>query len=729
MLPLELTNIELIGGKSKGISTNSKGQFFLNNICGGLVELHISHLQCEHIHLQFTISKDTNITIYLQHANHVFDKITFAGKGDEENSIEKANGKKLELLKGGSISEMMQNIGGIVLLKTGANISKPIVNGLHSNRVIVLNNGIRQEGQNWGMEHAPEIDGFLATEIELLKGTQAMRYAADGIGGVLMIKPLSVFNHKSGVIKWEYNLVGNSNGRGGASSIILGSKLSEKIPIYWRIQGTYKRNGNLRTPTYFLSNTGMQELNYSGALGYQNKRLKLELFYSSFYNKIAIFKGSHIGNVSDLLNAFNADTPAVRSGFTYGIERPNQQVQHQLLKANAEWQLNSKSKIQIVGSYQKNHRQEYDVLRSSTSYQGPNFNYFINTFTTDMAFMKNQFHKINLTAGVNGTYQSNSYTGRFFIPGFYNKGLATYILLDKNIGRLKLELALREDYKHLTSYLWIGNTLNVSNLKFMNGTFAFQGTYLKNKFWTYSVATSSAWRPPAPNELFSNGLHQGLATIEIGDPALKPERSFNQLLDIKYMTKKFYLETEFFAKKINGFINLIPSLPPQVTIRGAFPVYKYVQQDIVMAGLNLNLKHELKKQMFYKLNSNLLFTQNVKDGQPISQMPPLNAKLWVGKETQKTMFQIWCQATAKQNRYVFGSDYVAPPKGFILLGIDGSMDFKIKHQTFKLNISVNNLTNLKYREYLNRFRYFANETGRNITIRIIVPLQLNNKKQ
>jgi iron complex outermembrane receptor protein len=472
----------------------------------------------------------------------------------------------------------------------------------------------------------------------------------------------------------------------------------------------------------------MEEFNYSTAVGYSNRRFKAEFFHSSFYNKIGIFKGSHIGNLADLQKAFNSDTPAIRSGFTYAIGRPYQQVWHQLSKLNTEWVLNSESKFQASLAYQKNHREEYDILRSSSSYKGPDFNYYINTLLTDITFIKANLHGINFSTGVNGTYQANSFSGRFFIPGFYNKAAAAYFIAGREINKWKLEAAIRYDYKQLTAYLWKGNSLAINRLKFNNATYVLQGTYRKTKYLSVTIAVSSAWRPPAPNELYSNGLHQGLATIELGDSSLKAERSFNQVLGLRYAKKGWLIEAEVYDKYIRGFINLIPALPAQLTIRGAFPVYRYVQQDADLAGLNVLARRGFERNLYIKVSSNLLMAWNVKQHAPLSQMPPLSARFWAGKENKKYMLQLWYQATAKQFRYTEGSDFAAPPKGFALFGFDGSINFKVREQPFRFSVSVNNLLNTRYREYLNRFRYFSDAQGFGLTARLIMPVNSKIKK-
>jgi iron complex outermembrane receptor protein len=80
-------------------------------------------------------------------------------------------------------------LAGVTTLQTGSSISKPVIHGLHSNRILIMNNGVRQEGQQWGSEHAPEIDPFIATRLSVVKGAAGVRYGSDAIGGVILVEP------------------------------------------------------------------------------------------------------------------------------------------------------------------------------------------------------------------------------------------------------------------------------------------------------------------------------------------------------------------------------------------------------------------------------------------------------------------------------------------------------------------------------------------------------------
>jgi iron complex outermembrane recepter protein len=568
----------------------------------------------------------------------------------------------------------------------------------------------------------------LAQEIELLKGAEALRYASDGVGGVVMIRPPSIFREKAGHLIGELDLLGASNGRIGTVSGFLGHKISNKIPLYWRVQGTLQQGGNIRTPDYFLANTGKKEQNYSLHVGYRSKRFKTEIFHSRFNNTVGIFAGSHVGNLQDLQKAIASEQPLLQSGFTYAIGRPYQFVTHKMLKLKNDYRINTKNSIECILSFQRNHRQEYDLLRSSSAFAGPSFDYYISTYTGDLTWVKNDFHKLSYKTGITGIHQANAYTGRFFIPGFYQKGIAAFFTSSKHIGKIKYEAGARYDIKQLKAYLWHNNELDTRILNFNSFTYLVMASRPLSSRSRLSISHSRAWRPPAPNELYSNGLHQGLASIEIGDSSLRPESSFNQSITYTLLTNTLYIEAEAYYKYIDGFINLVPSLIPQMTIRGAFPVFRYEQENAEIFGMNFIVKKDLGKHLFVRTAANILFGNNLTSRQPLNQMPPISGKTGVGYEHQKYSIQAFAQYAARQYRYVENTDYKAPPEAYCIIGIDASLPFRIKKQTAKLSFSISNLTNKKYREYLNRFRYFADEQGLNMTIRLLIPLDIQFKK-
>src|SRR5690606_33154577 len=95
------------------------------------------------------------------------------------------NKAQLQQVQGTSLAAQLQSIPGVSMLQTGGTIAKPVINGMYGNRVLILNNGVRQQGQQWGAEHAPEIDPYIANQLTVVKGAESVRYGSDAIGGVI----------------------------------------------------------------------------------------------------------------------------------------------------------------------------------------------------------------------------------------------------------------------------------------------------------------------------------------------------------------------------------------------------------------------------------------------------------------------------------------------------------------------------------------------------------------
>lgn len=729
LTPLENTLISVVGIRKFETRTDASGKFSIANICPGQLELHFSHLDCEHLHIHLSLNSDTFVTVYIRHVELLMPggRITVSKNKDNPN-IQQVDKRKIESNRSAGLGQIFQELGSVSLLKTGSSVSKPVVNGLHSNRVIIINNGIRQEGQNWGMEHAPEIDPFLANSVILLKGANTLRYGADGIGGIILVNPASIFQEKSHVISGEINLSGFSNGKGGIASGILGYKLSDKFPLSLRIQGTVKQAGNVMTPGYYLANTGLQEHNYSLHLGYSGHKFSSELFYSHFNTRIGLFSGSQVGNLSDLKLAMSRSQPISKDTFEYRINRPYQNADHQLYKWKANWYKDALNSFEAVLSYQRNHREEYDVLRSANAYTGPVFDYKIGTWMADLVWSRLDVMGFNLKTGLFGLNQSNAYNGRYFIPGFYQNSFAQYFIAEQKKKQRTLEFSIRHDTRLYDLYIWNNNLLSIDKRQFDGFSALLTESFELNKAGKLGFIASSTWRPAAPNELYANGVHQGIASIEIGDKTMKRERAFNLSFFHNYQNKKLNLEYEVFGKWIDGFINLVPGKEPILTVRGAFPSFYYTQGDALLYGFSYGAKYELHRNLDIRIKGNVLNGTDLKRKNYLNQIPPYDGRLELQYHRKAWNIRLLGDYAIKQFRYVDSSDYLPPPKSYLLLGFEITHDLKIRNYTMHWAVSGGNMLNTRYREYLNRFRYFADAPGRNINLRLNFPITINNKK-
>jgi iron complex outermembrane receptor protein len=278
---------------------------------------------------------------------------------ESSQALEVLGDAELQKHRGQTLGETLKEIPGVTVLQTGPAIAKPVIRGLHSQRVLVLNAGVPQEGQQWGAEHAPEIDPFSPGRIEVLKGAAGVQYGSGAIGGVIRVEPRPL--RALGGIGGELTLNAFSNNLQGAGSLLLEGGLSRWSGFGWRTQGSLRRAGDSKTSAYNVINSGFDERDWSVAAGYNKERGGIEMYYSHFGTELGIFLGSHLGNVTDLLRAIERGRPSIERRFSYEVDSPKQDISHDLLSVRSRYEFSGLGRFEMQYGWQQNHRQEFDA--------------------------------------------------------------------------------------------------------------------------------------------------------------------------------------------------------------------------------------------------------------------------------------------------------------------------------------------------------------------------------
>ncbi len=727
-------------------TSDENGNYEFKNICPGIYNIKINHFNCQPLEEKIVLTKNTVKNFFQEHHANQLNQVEVSAKKIEEQSIQIRNdvsAEKLNQSKGQSLGEALKNITGVTTLNTGNSISKPIIHGMHSNRVLVINNGIRQEGQQWGIEHAPEVDPFIANKISVIKGANSVRYGSDAIAGVILVeaKPM----RDSAGISGEVNLVGMSNGKAGTSSACLEGKFNELKAFSWRVQGTLKQYGTVSAPNYILINTGSNEYNFSYALGWKKENYGIDIFYSQFNTTLGIFGASHIGNLSDLKNAFKSEIPLETGPFTYEIVRPFQHIEHELFKAKSYLLTGENGKLSLTYARQYNLRYEYDKHRplddSLVNLDKPDLQFELTSHSTDLIWEHNSFKHFNGSIGVSGITQGNTYEGRVLIPNFRSHNGGIFMIERWRKNRFELEGGVRYDYRwmQIYKYQYIANAIYelISPIhKFENITGNLGAIFKKDSTLNISLNFGSAWRAPSVNELYSNGLHHGAAALEFGNNKLQSERTNNIIFTTRYTpSKKLMVEISTYYHYITNFIYRKPSLYPIVTIHGAFPSFNYTQTDASLLGCDFYLNYKINKQFEITSKASLLRAWDITENNWLMMMPSdrYEAEIIYRFKKYKKINSSYLSASTlfvtKQWRVPANSDFAPPPREYFLFNIHSSCSFKIKNQNIELGFSIFNLLNQTYRDYLDRFRYFTDAIGKNYVVRLTVPLNIliNNK--
>ncbi len=748
----------------KGVISDQEGSFKFENLCKGKYRLEIKFLGFKTINQTINLEKSLQLDFSMAQDEKLLQEVEVRDKLENVSKVQNyssLSGKQLEETQGKSLGESLKEMTGVSSIQTGPAIFKPVIHGVHSQRILILNNGIRQEGQSWGAEHAPEIDPFIASNIVVVKDAAAIKYGTDALGGVIIVNPAELPSEAG--IGGQLHLVGATNGRSGVVSGLLEGGLRKLKGLGWRLQGTGKKSGDFHAAKYNLTNTGFEELNFSTSLGYHKEDRGIEFFYSHFNTTIGILRGSAVSSTEDLASAFEREPPQYTEDFSYSISQPKQKVTHDLLKLNGHFE-KGKNLYHFQYGLQINKRQEFDVRRGALK-DIPALGYLLYTHTLDLEWERQKTDKASRCFGFNGMLQDNNkIDGTLtlpFIPNFVNYSSGLYLVEKIQKNKWDLEAGLRYDFRF---YDVVGfdfrNQLYRAKLNFNNFSATAGATYAVSKKASITSSIGSTWRPPNVAELYSLGTHQSAAAIEFGllldeitnevkpitSSTVKTEQALKWVSGYHYNSQKVNFELSGYINYIANYIYLRPRGVTQ-NIRGIFPYFRYTQTNASFLGVDFSGEYQLSKQM--KLNSKItLLRATDETNNDFLIFIPSNRyeislrhdRFKIGKATN-FYAEAKIKYIAQQNRAprvvsiaeindanangedIFTDDrrnfdFVAAPEGYLLFGASTGVSFPFEKSKLNFRISADNLFNSAYREYTNRLRYYADDLGRNITLAI-----------
>ena len=651
------------------------------------------------------------------------------------------SGKELAQKSGLSLGEALKSMAGVNVLQNGPTVFKPIIHGVYSNRILIVNNGVRQEGQTWGNDHAPEIDPFIATRLTVIKGPASIRYGSDAVGGVILVEPKEMPTTPG--ISGNADLVGMSNGQAGIVSGRVDAAAGGKLKgLSFRLQGTIKHAGdvwanNPAIGNYYVGNTGYREEDFSATLRYAREDYGAEVYFSQFDTKIGIASASHIGSVQDLLSDIARGYPAVINGYSDTIGRPYQRVRHQLLKADAFLKMGKWGRLDGVFARQVDTRREWDAdvsfNDSIAKANIPDLYFQLISHTADLIWSHPSIgRKVTGSLGLNFITQGNVQEGLGYqelIPNFRNYGGGAFLIEKTELGKLTLEAGLRYDYRWLRAY-----TLDSRTLALRTPTYDWQrvtvnagAIYHFSEYFSADYNFGSAWRPPQVIELFANGIHQSAVSYEHGDSTLTLETAYNNTLSFTYNKGPLVIEAGGYINYFNHYIYLRPDAPRvQSTIQGVFPSFTYIQTNALFEGFDLTVNYEFLKHLFLISRTSVVRARDLTSHDWLIDIPSdkfdntLKYELPVlGKRMKDVFVSVNNLAVTKQTRVPTKiQDYAPPPDGYVMWGASAGVSFPYGHHAVSVSFTVNNLTNVSYRDYLDKFRYFINGMGRNAILRV-----------
>lgn len=738
--------------QGKGMLTDAQGRYRIEGLCPGKAVVQVSFVGYHTYRRAITLASGqaAHADAVLLETTHDLDLVEVEGQRrpvqTAASSTSRLTEKDIQAGAGDPLAALLARQPGVNLLRTGPTVAKPVLRGLHSSRVLILNAGVRHEGQQWGSEHAPELDPMASGTLTLVRGAATVRYGPEALGGVIIAEPPKL--RDSAGMAGGISLAGASNNSMGATSGWLGYAPKAVPGLAARVQGTLRRAGDSRSPNYVLSNTGLDEYNGSYQIGYRKRRWGVELDYTQFNSRLGIMLASGSGNATDLRAAIATDRPKEVYAFTYDIRNPYQRVAHELGTLKGYYQLSEKTRLEVQVARQFNDRKEYDRslrygIDNSTS--KPALVFTLTTWSGE-ALLSHRFNQhLEGKLGISGYFgtktggfdvTSSRFLLRSLIPDYESRLLGSFAMLEGERGLYRYEIGGRVDYKRydIQNGAWPGyGTQRAFVLPSVTAAVA----RMLGQHLTADATLSSSARPPSIAELYSRGVHQSAASVEVGTPTLSPERMHAAVLGLEWNGHHVHLKGSAYLHYFRSYINLIPKGEPALTVAGTFPVFAYTPQNALFSGIEGEASWNPVPALQIGATAALVRARDVDTHRYLQQIPSDRYKAYLGWEGQKPVLGFlkkpfargelnWVRRQALPGNLVADSlDYAEAPKGYVLVGLSAGSSFRVgKRSLAVFSVEVQNLLNRRYRDYLDRFRYYADAPGRNVTLRLSVPFEI-----
>lgn len=610
-------------------------------------------------------------------------------------------GEALREAQGRSLGETLEPVAGVRSISMTTGIGKPVIRGLSSQRVITLDNGQRVESQQWGTDHAPNLETRDAERIEIIKGPASVLYGSDALGGVVNViaRALPDATGRAPFVSSGVAAVYDANLRGPEATLSLEGGAGG---LGWRTSVTGRAMGDMRAPTGVLENTQNRTTNANLAAGYRGTWGSVATRLSRRSERIEIF-----------------DNPETSPGYTGYQDIVSNRAKVEVRRPVGE------GRLELDVAAEHNVREEYGDVDASEHALG--LTALTGTVTAHWHPAQRQMlgGEWSGMLGVAAMGQQFQKSGtQTLIPDAAASNIALYGYEQATLGRLTLSVGARWDLRTLSAERDDVLSLDPTQRTWNTWTGNAGATYALREHMSVVMAVARGFRSPWYNELFANGFHEGTRAYERGNPELTLETSLNADLGIRVRQRTFTLDAGVYSNRISDYIYLRPF----GTGARAFDSLDVVQGDAWLRGGELAATWQPARWLTLDAGTDLTIGDNRTAGIPLTFVPPPRAT-WGAR---------WSDTRSALMRRVFGRSAVpylklsgeshaqqdrldpndVAPSGYTLWHASAGIALATSRGPLHVDLVMRNVGNVRYRPFLSRYKEFADAPGRALQLRV-----------
>ena len=644
------------------------------------------------------------------------------------------------------ISKSISKLPGVSVITSGPGIAKPSIRGLSFNRVVVYNQGVRLENQQWGEEHGIGITSSGIESVEVIKGPLYVLYGSDAMGGVIYAEP-EKFKSMDG-LDIDYTGIYNSNYNGLTNNLGINGKSGN---FSFNLRAEMIDNDNFSSPDGEVENTWFEQNEIKAGIQYSGEKLNSELRLSIVESTLGL---PHMDEDHDEHGDEDHDEHGDEDHDEHGDEDDDehgdedhdehmdeegiyQELKHTTITWKNTFDLGNNHLLNVTLGQQFNERMEFgehgdedhdehgdedhdehgdedddehgdedhDEHMDEDHEEGEaELDMELLTNTLDINLILPQSEDFNLILGTSLLSQTNKNFGHeILIPDAEVNDFGLYALGEISFGNSSdAIIGLRYDKRSISSGIYSSDYSN------FNGALGFKKEFTTS---TLRFNLSSGYRSPNLVELYSDGAHHSTFMYKKGNPNLLAENSFQTDLSIQVNSEDSVLSFDLFLNDIRDYIYLQPTN----TLIDGLQLHNFLQQDATLYGGEIHLnKNTSFDWLSYYTSIEYVFGET-QDGMALPYISPLTFnQVFNISFSSNYSFEIDFVAKAKQNRTAM---YEESTDGYSLLNLSGTWMTSFLGNDLNIFWSIDNVFDKEYFDHLSRLKTAGiHEMGRNISV-------------
>jgi iron complex outermembrane receptor protein len=666
------------------------------------------------------------------------EEVTVTATGAEESvfesfqSVNSVGSTRIKEQGNTAIGEVLEREAGVSKRSFGPGSSRPSIRGFEGDRVLVLQDGIRNGsvGSQSG-DHGEPVDTLNLERLEVIKGPATLLYGSNAIGGVVNAVSGDENDAHPGIRGSFTGLGGSVNRQGGTSG---GLEYGFKKFLF-TANGNFINEGDFKTPLGRIPNSAARSYGGATSFGYFGDKAYVRGSFNLDRRRYGIpyaplFESGELLTTpagepcepaeegEEPLEPCQYDIFAIRDQFANGLPPvPDEQIDIRMRRNNYRVSSGFRDLTGAIpqGDFYVDFTDyRHEEIETADGIDTVATNFFNDTFTYRGVFQQAGYRNL---------------TGRFGFEGFRRSYLTEGAeqLVDGRVRQNNFSVFALEEFSFNRVALQFGGRVETNRYRPTNPIYqerdftGFSGAIgARFRLWegaSFIANFNSSYRAPALEELYNFGAHIGTVTFEIGDQNLKRERSNGIELSLRQNLRRVRINGSFFYYGIKDFVYLAPQDEDgdgSIDVEDNLPVAAYLQDDSRFVGADVTVDVDINSYLGAFFIGDVV-SARLRDSfeTPLPRITPARARF--GIDFRYKGLSVRPEAvfvSRKDSSDVFQLE--TPTAGFGLFNLNASYTYATERYAHIFTFGGQNLNDKLYRNHVNFIKDLLPEAGRGV---------------